>query len=135
MVTYEDTLLGMQVISCLVKSMKERAKQSHPSASSSSNANKEAPASRPERGSGGKIGVFGMNISFTFVDDYGGRWIPLLRLTVPNIWVSGTSGSTIALETKVSLVDRHHVSFSNNAHQHLQHAHLYPQSCEGVCAD
>lgn len=105
MVTYEDTLLGMQVMSCLVQSMKERAKQNPPTASSSTHSSK-APPNKPERGNGGKIGVFGMNISFTFVDDYGGRWIPLLRLTVPNIWVSGTSGSTIALETKVRRLSR-----------------------------
>lgn len=91
MVTYEDTILGMQVLSNLVQSMNTKAKP----------ASKVQPNQDQARAGGGKISIFGMNITFTFVDDYGGRWLPLLRLTVPSVWVSGTSGSTIALETKI----------------------------------
>jgi len=37
--------------------------------------------------------IFGNSIRLTLVDDYNGRWIPLARLGIPNVMVSGSAGN------------------------------------------
>ena len=54
--------------------------------------------------------IFGNNIRLTLVDDYNGRWIPLIRLGIPHVIVSGAREE---LTSKLSLgVDYFHQSAS-----------------------
>ena len=48
--------------------------------------------------------VFGNSIRLTLVDDFNGRWIPLVRLNIPHVMVSGTAGDvTSKLRLSVDL--------------------------------
>jgi hypothetical protein len=101
MFTYEDSLLGLEVFSALSQSMEVHMAAQ---AARASKVSKAKPVTNPRnQNSGGLLRISCFNLTIMFVDDYNGRWIPLLQLGVTYIRIMGNTGAAVKFVTDVSL--------------------------------
>ncbi|EKX52249.1 hypothetical protein GUITHDRAFT_102151 [Guillardia theta CCMP2712] len=98
MITYEDIILARGIWSNQLLSLRSRVffsspdpTKGHGAIQRSSSSRAHPPGKQLEQAADNplRLRLFGLNMRITLVDDFVGRWVPLLRIGIPNILISG----------------------------------------------